>query len=88
MMFTLFMLTNYRRYGVNATQTIQERHTVSISISEIMEEYDLPDTLIPKSARLAIGSPGTVIIEFDSTEYQTLEHKFLDDGIAETEISP
>lgn len=73
---------------VDATQTIQEKHTISINMDEIMEEYDLPDTLIVKSVHLAIGAPSAIIIEFESVEFQTIEHSFLDDGITKTEIKP
>ncbi len=79
---------------MNAKQIIKETHTISISVSEIMEEYSLPDTLIPKEARLAIGAPGSIIIVFEDADYQEIKHEyvqssFFEDGkLKKREIKP
>lgn len=59
---------------MKARQLVQEKHTVSISIDEIVEEFDLPESLIPKSAHLSIGAPNSVVIEFYDTEFQDIDH--------------
>lgn len=61
---------------VKAEQIIQEKRTLRISVAEIMEEYSLPETLIVKSARLSIGAPGTIVIEFENAEYQEITHEY------------
>lgn len=68
---------------MKAIQHIKETHTIHISVAEIMEEYDLPDTLIPKSARLAIGAPGAIVIEFEDAECQTIEHDYVQSSFFE-----